>query len=128
PAGPHGSSFSPLLKLNYSTTDFTQESSQAYALCYSCHDRNSILGDQSFRKHKKHIESKDTPCSVCHDPHGISSATGATYNNTHLINFDLSVVFPDPNTGKLEFVDTLGVGRGECYLQCHGKKHSPKRY
>lgn len=126
-AGPHGSQYSPILKLNYSTTDFTQESSQAYALCYSCHDRSSILDNDSFKHHKKHISSKDTPCSVCHDPHGISSAGGNATNNSHLINFDLTVVNPDPNTGKLEFVDK-GVRRGECFLECHGKKHSPKGY
>jgi len=126
-AGPHGSDFQPILKLNYSTTDFTAESSQAYALCYSCHDRTAILNDQSFKEHKKHIQGEDAPCSVCHDSHGISASTGSAINNTHLINFDNSVVFPDPNTGLLEFRD-LGAGKGECYLECHNKKHSPKKY
>lgn len=127
-AGPHGSDFGPLLKLNYSTSDYTQESSQAYALCYSCHDRSSILSNQSFERHKKHIQGEDTPCSVCHDSHGISASTGDPTHNSHLINFDLSVVFPDPSTGKLEFVDTLGANHGECYLLCHGEEHSPEDY
>ncbi len=127
PAGPHGSNFSPLLKDNYSTLDNTQESSTAYALCYSCHSRSSILGNNSFKEHRKHIQGEDAPCATCHDPHGIQNGLGNTTNNSHLINFNTSVVFPDPNTGRLEFED-LGSNRGRCYLLCHGKKHSPKSY
>lgn len=127
PRGPHGSDNRPLLKLNYDTVDFTRESSQAYALCYSCHDRQSILNGDSFKLHKKHIEGEDAPCSTCHDPHGISAGTGTPSRNSHLINFNQTVVFPDPNTGRLEFND-LGDRTGECYLECHGKKHSPKDY
>ncbi|MFQ5453262.1 MAG: cytochrome c3 family protein, partial [Candidatus Zixiibacteriota bacterium] len=58
-AGPHGSDFQPILRLNYSTTDFTQESPEAYALCYSCHDRTSFQTNQSFKHHKKHIFNED---------------------------------------------------------------------
>ena len=75
----------------------------------------------------KHIVDEKTPCSVCHDPHGISYTQGTTTNNTNLINFDISVVLADPNTGRLEFED-LGTFRGQCYLECHGEKHSPKEY
>ena len=131
--GPHGSNYSPLLAYNYETSDFTEESSFAYELCYQCHSRNSILNDESFDKHKKHIVGErghtggGVPCSVCHDAHGISSAQGTTLNNSHLINFDRSVVASDPTTGRLEFVDK-GVFKGECYLICHGQKHSPKDY
>src|SRR6185369_9861027 len=74
PSGPHGSSYPWLLVANYQTTDKTSESATAYALCYRCHDRSSILGNQSFSSHKKHIVDLKTPCSVCHDAHGISSA------------------------------------------------------
>ncbi len=127
PAGTHGSQFGPLLKSNYSTLDNTQESSFAYALCYSCHSRNSILNDDSFGEHKKHIVGEDAPCSVCHDPHGVPSSQGNSTNNSHLINFDIAIVTPDPNTGLLKFED-LGSNKGRCYLLCHGKKHSPKKY
>lgn len=127
PNGPHGSIYPQILKYNYERADFTQESPSAYELCYKCHDRDSILGDNSFEEHKKHIRGEDTPCNVCHDPHGISSAQGTSTNNSHLINFDLSVVDPDPETGRLEFIDN-GNFAGECYLECHGKKHSPKTY
>lgn len=125
--GVHGSNFGPLLKARYETADFTSESAQAYALCYSCHERSSILDNQSFKEHKKHIVDERAPCAACHDAHGISSAQGNTTNNSNLINFATSMVFPDPATGRLEFRDT-GLFRGECFLRCHGTNHSPLRY
>lgn len=127
PRGPHGSNFAPLLVLNYETADYTLESEFNYAVCYKCHSRNSILNDASFKDHKKHVEGKDTPCSACHDPHGISQTQGNSINNSHLINFDLTIVFPDDKTGRLEFED-LGRFSGRCFLRCHGKEHSPKGY
>jgi predicted CXXCH cytochrome family protein len=125
--GVHGSSFEPLLKARYETYDYTSESAQAYALCYSCHDRSSILDDESFPEHNRHIVNEQTSCAVCHDAHGVSSAQGTTVGNSHLINFATSVVTPDPVTGRLEFRDT-GVMSGECFLSCHGEAHSPERY
>ncbi len=126
-AGPHGSIFSPLLERNYTTADNTSESSFAYALCYKCHDRNSILGDQSFKKHDKHIRKEKTPCSVCHDAHGISAAQGSSVNNSNLINFDLSVV--QPNTkGEGPVFEDLGNFTGQCSLLCHNKNHVNQKY
>src|SRR5690606_8589485 len=55
PKGPHGSIHSPLLAANYTTILPTAESPQAYALCYTCHDRNSILNNQSFAGHNLHV-------------------------------------------------------------------------
>lgn len=121
PEGPHGSSFAPILVRNYSTLDNTQESAGNYALCYECHSRNSILNDQSFGEHDKHIRGEDTPCNACHDPHGISSTQGNSTNNSHLINFDTSIVFPNSN-GQLRFVDN-GQNSGACDLRCHGENH-----
>ncbi|MHC4975047.1 MAG: cytochrome c3 family protein [Planctomycetota bacterium] len=125
--GVHGSSESPLLVARYSMNDLTTESSQAYALCYRCHDRNSILGDESFPEHRKHIVEEDTSCYVCHDAHGISSIQGSSRNNSHLINFATGVVLPDPISGRLEFIDQ-GLLAGTCYMQCHGTVHSPETY
>jgi predicted CXXCH cytochrome family protein len=118
PNGPHGSMYEPLLVRNYETADFTTESGSAYALCYLCHSRESILHNESFSLHRVHIVDAQTPCSVCHDPHGVR---GSRRNHTHLINFDLSVVFPVPGSG-LEYVDT-GRLSGTCTLDCHGLTH-----
>jgi predicted CXXCH cytochrome family protein len=119
PNGPHGSIYRPILERNLTMTDYATESASAYALCYKCHSRTSILGDQSFKDHKTHIVDEKTPCTVCHDPHGVSG-------KTHLINFDKSVVLPS-SSGRLEFND-LGLGKGNCYLTCHGENHNPLSY
>ncbi len=130
PAGPHGSVYPHIMKFEYETADNTPESYQNYRLCYECHDRNTILNSSGAfgrRVHQYHIVQQNTPCNVCHDPHGISSSQGNATNNTHLVNFDVSVVSADPATGRLEFVDQ-GNFRGSCYLRCHEKNHSPEFY
>jgi predicted CXXCH cytochrome family protein len=127
--GVHGSSYPPLLAARYETADFTPESASAYALCYSCHNRSGsdgILSDRSF-PHDLHVRQERAPCSVCHDAHGISSLQGSTRNNAHLINFDRTIVFPDPLSGQLEYRST-GQFSGTCLLSCHGKVHSPLSY
>jgi predicted CXXCH cytochrome family protein len=124
--GPHGSMYGPILAYNYETSDYTTESESAYALCYTCHSRNSILSNESFPGHRRHLD-RQIPCSACHDAHGISSAQGSRMNHSHLINFDTTIVAADPSTGRLAFED-LGVSSGRCYLQCHGKRHSPEGY
>lgn len=126
PKGPHGSMNQYLLERNYTTTDSTNESSFEYALCYKCHDRASILADESFAEHDRHLSRVKAPCSVCHDPHGVSVTQGNSTNNSHLINFDTNVVFPNRN-GDLRFEDR-GTFAGACYLQCHNNRHSPRTY
>jgi predicted CXXCH cytochrome family protein len=125
--GPHGSDWPFLLEQPYSVADGTVESEQSYALCYKCHDRNVILSDGETGMHKAHVVDENVTCSTCHDPHGISATQGNRTNNSHLINFDISIVEPDPNTGMLKFED-LGSNRGQCYLACHGTVHSPAEY
>jgi len=127
PEGPHGSAFEPILVRNYVTIDNTPESPANYALCYSCHDRDSILRNDSFDEHDKHIVGEDTPCNVCHAPHGISSTQGTDTNNSNLINFDTSIVSPSPTNGQLRFVDN-GLFQGSCDLLCHGENHDPLSY
>lgn len=126
PKGPHGSNNKYLLEENYTTQDYTQESSYNYAMCYKCHDRDSILNDESFKGHRIHIVDNDNPCSACHDAHGISSTQGNSTNNSHLINFDITIVQPDTQ-GRLYFED-LGTFTSRCYLNCHGDLHEPKMY
>jgi predicted CXXCH cytochrome family protein len=122
--GPHGSIYEPLLIDNYSTHDFTTESPTAYSLCYRCHDRQSILGDESFPLHRVHVVNERTPCSACHDAHGISRTQGNATMHSNLINFDLSIVQPASGglRGRIEFVDQ-GQYRGSCTLTCHGVVH-----
>lgn len=126
PNGPHGSTYESILERQYLKQDPTAESPTAYAMCYKCHDRSIILSSQSFSKHVRHVSSVQTPCNTCHDPHGISATQGNAVNNSHLMNFDTSIVTPDRN-GILKYEDT-GVFKGSCYLTCHGMNHSPKSY
>jgi hypothetical protein len=114
PDGPHGSRYPFLLVQRYETQDFTAESPQAYALCYECHDRNSILGDESFALHRVHVVRGRSPCSACHTAHGVS---GSASQHGHLINFDLAIV-----EGQRLYVDT-GRFTGSCTLTCHGVAH-----
>lgn len=118
-SGPHGSNNGPLLLARYDTADFTSESASAYALCYRCHDRNQILANTSFPDHSRHIVDQRTPCSACHDSHGISSAQGTANRNAHLINFDISIVQPDPVSHKIEY----NAASSTCTLMCHNHDH-----
>jgi predicted CXXCH cytochrome family protein len=125
PAGPHGSQWEYLLERQYDIADNTTETSLTYALCYKCHDRTSILGDQSFPLHRLHIVDNLSPCSVCHDPHGVSSTQGGnSINNSNLINFDRTVVFPNATTPTPTFEDQ-GLFTGRCSLNCHSYEHDP---
>ena len=87
-------------------------------------DRDSILGDESFSRHRRHIVDIRTPCSACHDAHGIYRGQGNATNHSHLLNFDLSIVSPADTTAgpALEYVDT-GRFSGTCTMNCHGFPH-----
>jgi len=125
PRGPHGSNFEGLLRFNYETRDEMTESEFAYALCYECHERNSILADESFPYHALHVTGKNrlggTSCFTCHDAHG-------SIRNTSLIRFNEDVVEPLPS-GKVEFKTISGNSRsGSCTLVCHGVTHDDMKY
>lgn len=127
--GPHGSIYSPLLVDNYTTQDFTTESARAYALCYRCHDRTSILADESFPLHSRHIVRGRASCAACHDPHGVSRRQGNSRSNSSLINFDRSVVSGAGGVlgSRIEYEDQ-GSFRGSCTLTCHGVAHVRLQY
>ncbi len=123
PRGPHGSNFPGLLKSNYEMDDERPESDYAYALCYKCHDRTSILNNESFPYHAQHIQGEigrqeGTSCFTCHDAHG-----SAQYQ--HLIRFNEDVVSENAN-GELKY-DAQGYSarHGSCFLNCHGVEHDP---
>jgi len=127
PAGPHGSNFKHLLVARYDMDNSSNtESAAAYALCYKCHSRTSILANASFPDHSMHISSESSSCSLCHDPHGISSTQGNATSNSNLINFDKRFITPS-SSGILRF-DDLGARKGRCYLTCHGQNHNPYSY
>ena len=129
PNGPHGSLYEPLLVENYDTDDFNVESAQAYALCYRCHDRNSILGDESFPSHRHHVVDLQTPCSVCHDAHGVYRGSSGSGDHSSLINFDLSVVSElDTGSGRVLSYEDGGRLQGSCTLTCHGMPHNALSY
>jgi hypothetical protein len=126
PKGVHGSRYSYILKDNFDASDNISESPQAYALCYRCHSRKSILANESFKYHSLHINGKSfsylgTSCYTCHNSHG-------SLEYKYLIRFNRTVVSPN-SKGLLKFVEK-GSSKfsGECYLTCHGVEHNPKSY
>ncbi|MBU0640583.1 MAG: hypothetical protein KKB50_17110 [Planctomycetes bacterium] len=127
PDGPHGSNYDFLLERNYAVRDGAVESAFEYALCYKCHQQSSILSDRSFPFHSAHVVDQCTPCSACHDPHGINRTQGFGSDHTHLINFNTQIVRPDPTTRRMAFQDR-GARSGSCTLTCHGSAHRDRAY
>lgn len=127
PKGPHGSQFRGLLKYNYQQEDGRAESDYAYALCYQCHDRSSILSNESFAFHSLHIQGNrasgqaGTSCMTCHDAHGSSSSP-------YLIRFNEIIV--RPNAEHKMTYEQIGVSarHGKCSLNCHGVEHKERAY
>lgn len=127
PKGPHGSSFEGLLTRNYEMDDQRPESPRAYELCYRCHNRASILGNESFPYHALHISGNPatgepgTSCFTCHDAHGSTEYQ-------HLIRFNEDVV-SDNEDDKLEYrASGVASRHGACLLNCHEVEHNPKEY
>lgn len=119
PNGPHGSIYAPILERNLTVIDNQAESPFAYALCYKCHSRDSILSNQSFKFHSTHVVNDQAACTTCHDSHGVA-------NSEHLMNFNTTYVKPSSN-GRLEYNST-GYLQGNCSLTCHGKDHQQTPY
>jgi hypothetical protein len=108
-----------LLERQLVFSDFGTETPASYALCYKCHSRQSILADQSFKYHRKHVVDDKTACTTCHDSHGVA-------NNPHLINFNRNYASPSSN-GRLEFI-SHGASGGTCSVKCHGYDHRATPY
>lgn len=124
--GPHGSNYRPILAAEYHLDAIPRpESYQLYALCYGCHDRNSVLSGSDGFPHSVHVATSGASCAVCHDAHG-------SRQSPHLINFmsrDVTgqVVVTPSSSGQLQY-ESLGMGTGRCFLTCHGIDHNPKNY
>ncbi|HYB89895.1 MAG TPA: cytochrome c3 family protein [Candidatus Binataceae bacterium] len=127
PKGPHGSRWAPILAQEYETDDPYLESMSSYALCYTCHNRSTLLFGSGHFPHQKHVVQNQTSCAVCHDPHG-------SQRSPRLINFMImsktgAPVVRRSSSGRLEFDPAPGLGgHGSCYLKCHGVDHNPKKY
>lgn len=115
PRGPHGSDYAPILVAEYRTDD-GPEDPRRYELCYMCHDRRSILGDESFIRHNLHVVQQATSCFTCHGSHG-------SRDNPRLIEFNTLVVEPSPTSGGPDYVPGV-AGSPRCYLSCHGIDHN----
>lgn len=126
PRGPHGSDHRFMLSGNYDTGVYTEESAVAFEFCYSCHDRASILNNESFALHREHIQGdpfanrSGTSCYTCHVSHG-------SRDNPHLLEFNPQAVQPEDRTGVVDY-RSLGDRAGECFLKCHDHNHGPARY
>jgi hypothetical protein len=119
--GAHGSRNPGMLREPYLHADRVPESEITYRLCYRCHERRSILGDESFSLHSLHLTRPEaqTSCATCHDAHG-------SRQNDHLIEFDPMVVSPT-RAGEVAY-ESAGLRTGTCRLTCHGVEHAPARY
>jgi predicted CXXCH cytochrome family protein len=126
PRGPHGSDYPFLLSGNYVTAGEVDESPLAFEFCYSCHERSSILNNESFPLHQEHIVGNvlkgvpGTSCFTCHASHG-------SEDEPFLIRFNPEVV---TGTGVGKRLDYLSYGNrtGACFLTCHGHDHDPAEY
>jgi hypothetical protein len=125
--GPHGSKYAPILERRYETADYTPESQHVYALCYKCHDRDTLFSARSgFPEHRSHVIRENAPCSACHDPHGVNSSQGTAETNSHLINFDIQIVHAS-RAGLTQYISSA-PRTGACSLECHGKNHADESY
>lgn len=126
PAGPHGSDFEFLLSGNYDRSGNASESPLAFEFCYSCHDRSSILSNESFPLHREHIEGDalrnipGTSCYTCHASH-------SSERNPFLLSFNRAVV-SGSQPGNRILYQSRGSNSGLCYLSCHGHNHGPAEY
>ena len=106
-----------------------------YALCWTCHTEDAIIGDANGNKafnrfedlHDTHVRGEDTPCIVCHDahaPHDGGEAGLIDFSFALNNGYDIQLI-----GGRTVSEAFYIVGnRGYCYIRCHGKDHTPKDY
>ena len=123
PTGPHGSNNKHILVRKFETSETPAASYNVadYALCFGCHDQNTLFGTTTkFKQHKTHVEmhTKKDRCVYCHDPHGSTQNPG-------LINFDLRPGIVTSNGGRpivYKYNDSE-IKKTSCVLVCHGTVH-----
>jgi predicted CXXCH cytochrome family protein len=128
----HGSASIAMLRGEYIVTDNNNYAASDYAACWLCHNATAIVSNNNRFSdlHKKHVSGEKAPCIICHDAHATFDA-----GEPGLINFAFSVQSGaydiQLGSGRNEstaFVFTNNNTRGNCYLTCHGKDHTPKDY
>ncbi|RMG05114.1 MAG: hypothetical protein D6726_01955 [Nitrospirae bacterium] len=112
---PHGSDYEDMLRYNYSKSDGA-ETAFTYELCYQCHRRDLVIGDQGFSEHRRHVVFENASCRACHVAHG-------SKENERLIGFDPLVV--TPNSKGMLLYERVGT-ENRCFLSCHGADHNGK--
>ncbi|KAB2962499.1 MAG: hypothetical protein F9K16_08915 [Thermoanaerobaculia bacterium] len=123
--GPHGSAWPGLLAANYVGVDGAEERGTTHELCWSCHDRDRVLSDDSpFPLHRLHVVAERASCATCHSAHG-------SVENRALIRFGEETRFggvsPSATRHRLAF-DSASRGSGTCTLTCHGSDHADRPY
>ncbi len=158
PRGPHTSAFPHLLKASFGReADVPNPGPRANELCFGCHDRTSIEGNQSFPTHAQHVagftglgankagnralSGKRTvtlapwnPLTFAAPSGGIGQPTAcATCHDPHCSTQNPSLIAFDPavvtrsSVGGIAFQRT-GLKQGVCTLSCHGYDHIQTRY
>ncbi|WP_242093903.1 cytochrome c3 family protein [Aestuariivivens sediminicola] len=115
--GPHGSIYPRILKANYNL-DKTPSLGKAwpallesnFTLCFECHNIN-IVTDIHAQISEGHF-MEIIGCNTCHDPHGYEG--GTLSENGYGINFDRSVIQPNPINGRM-----IDLDQKKCFMTCH---------
>ena len=158
PRGPHVSPYPSLLKANYGRElDAGGIGERSNDLCYTCHDRNSILSNQSFPLHRQHLVGftggvqargwePERGAPLLPAPRNMASGRPspltpgfgeptpcATCHDPHGSRQNPSLIRFDrsivssSSMGPVAFYRS-GLGQGTCTLSCHGYDHIQKRY
>lgn len=115
--GPHGSIYPRILNANYNLEKtpllgpgWPSLIQSNYALCFECHEVNSVTSIHTAMEDGHFMET--IGCNSCHDPHGYEG--GNLNENAFGINFDQSVIQPNPLNGRMIDLDAK-----KCFMTCH---------
>ncbi len=125
----HGGDNPDMLQAAYAVNDNNAYVQADYALCWSCHDSNAIInGINRFEDlHDKHVVSADAPCVICHNTHGsYDPAEPGMIDFSYGLDNGMDIVLTSGRDRSSAF--TISGTTGSCYVDCHGKSHTPKTY
>ncbi len=125
----HGGDNQQMLTARYDRQDYLNYSSARYALCWQCHNENTIVfGNNSFEDlHDKHVVGEDSACVLCHQPHGpFDDGEAGNIDFSYGLDNGFDIQLIDGYTRSTAFWTSGNTGF--CYIACHGKDHTPKDY